>query len=226
MQVKPVSTSFTRVGLSLLGLMACASIVIPAYASNAQVMRSCATELGAKAAQQRVEVCRNLSPATHPPCNAANSCALIEDEIARSCALFDGQGEPMKGCGPSPTSQAAAVAVVQRYYSALNARDFATAWTLWGENGKPDQPLDAFTSGFEHTRSTRVTIGHLAPPEGGAGSIYQTIPVTLDATLDNGSHQRFAGHYVVRRVNNVEGASAEQRRWHLDSARLKAVRVK
>lgn len=29
-----------------------------------------------------------ISPATHPPCNAENSCELIKSEIKRSCELF------------------------------------------------------------------------------------------------------------------------------------------
>ena len=59
---------------------------------------SCSAEIGAAAAARRVAIGRKVSPATRPPCNAANSCALIEDEIARSCALFDGKGSLMPGC--------------------------------------------------------------------------------------------------------------------------------
>lgn len=184
---------------------------------------SCAADIGAAAAAKRVAVCRNVSPATRPPCNAENSCAMIEDEIARSCALFDGKGEPMAGCDPAPKSMAAAVAVVQRYYSALNARDYGTAWAQWGEGGPPNQTLDRFQAGFAGTRSTRVTIGKLEPGDGGAGSIYQTVPVTVDAQLQDGSRQRFTGDYIVRRVNDVDGATPAQLRWHIGQAKLKAV---
>jgi hypothetical protein len=54
---------------------------------------SCKTQLGAERAAQLVKQCIQASPATHPPCNAANSCQLIEDEILRSCELFD-KGKP------------------------------------------------------------------------------------------------------------------------------------
>lgn len=187
---------------------------------------SCAADIGSAAAAKRVAICRNVSPATHPPCNAANSCAMIEDEIARSCALFDGQGDPMPGCGPAPKSMAAAVAVVQRYYAALNARDYGTAWTQWGDNGPPGQTLDKFQAGFASTRSTQVTIGRLEPGDGGAGSIYQTVPVTVDSQLQDGTRQRFVGDYVVRRVNDVDGASPAQLRWHIGQATLKAAPVR
>jgi hypothetical protein len=182
---------------------------------------SCAAEIGAVAAARRVAICRDVSPATHPPCNAVNSCALIDDEIARSCALFDGKGTPMAGCTPPPKSAAAAAAVVQRYYAALNAGDYGTAWQQWGDDGRPGQSFAAFARGFAHTRTTRVTIGALPPGDAGAGSLYQPVPVTVDATLDDGRHQRFRGSYVVRRVNDVDGASPGQLRWHIDSAQLK-----
>lgn len=187
---------------------------------------SCAADIGSAAAAKRVAICRNVSPATHPPCNVANSCAMIEDEIARSCALFDGQGEPMAGCDPAPKSMAAAVAVVQRYYSALNARDYGTAWAQWGDDGPPNQTLAKFQAGFAGTRSTRVTIGRLEPGEAGAGSIYQTVPVTVDSQLMDGTRQRFVGDYIVRRVNDVDGATPGQLRWHIGQAKLKAVPVR
>ena len=126
----------------------------------------------------------------------------------------------MAGCGPAPKSVEAAANVVRRYYSAINARDYATAWSQWGDDGRPGQTYAAFAAGFAHTSSTRVTIGAVPPGDAGAGSIYQPVPVTVDATLDDGRHQRFGGTYVVRRVNDVEGASAAKRRWHLDSAQL------
>ncbi|MEC3910240.1 hypothetical protein U5A82_07020 [Sphingobium sp. CR2-8] len=187
---------------------------------------SCAADIGSAAAARRVAICRNVSPATHPPCNVANSCAMIDDEIARSCALFDGKGEPMQRCDPAPKSMEAAAAVVQRYYAALNARDYGTAWQQWGDDGPPNQPLDTFEAGFADTRSTRVTIGRLEPGSGGAGSIYQTVPVTVDSQLQDGTRQRFVGDYVVRRVNDVDGASASQLRWHIGQAKLKPVPVR
>jgi len=184
---------------------------------------SCAADIGAAAAARRVAICRDVSPATRPPCNAANSCAMIDDEIARSCALFDGKGAPMAGCTPAPKSMAAAAAVVQRYYAAINARDYATAWAQWGDAGRPGQTYAAFARGFADTRTTRVTIGPLTPGDGAAGSIYQPVPVTVDATTDDGRHQRFRGTYTVRRVNGVDGATPGQLRWHIGSAQLREV---
>lgn len=118
---------------------------------------------------------------------------------------------------------AAAAEVVRRYYSALNARDYGTAWSQWEGHGPPGKTRSAFEAGFARTLSTRVTIGALTPGSAAAGSIYQPVPVTVDATLDDGRHQRFRGTYVVRRINDVDGATAEQLRWHIDSASLAPV---
>jgi len=251
MAIRPASASRAMLCLSLFGLAACgpsaeqagneadnAAALAAPNSSNAMtppapaspigelsdaMPRSCAADIGAAAAEARVKICRAVSPATHPPCNATNSCAMIEEEIARSCALFDGKDEPMAECKPAPKSKEAAAAVVQRYYAAIDAHDYDTAWQQWGEHGPPKQTPESFRAGFAQTRTTRVTIGPLTPGEGGAGSIYQTVPVIVDATLNNGAQQQFRGDYVVRRVNDVDGASAAQLRWHIDSAKLTPV---
>ena len=49
---------------------------------------SCEAERGLEAAQALVDRCIQVSPATHPPCNVANPCAMIQAEIDRSCALW------------------------------------------------------------------------------------------------------------------------------------------
>lgn len=53
----------------------------------------CRQSAGAAKAQQYVQQCTEVSPATHPPCNAQNACGLIIDEIKRGCAMI-GAGAP------------------------------------------------------------------------------------------------------------------------------------
>jgi hypothetical protein len=65
------------------------SIALVAFllaASSAQA--SCTSEVGAAKANTYVRHCRNVSPATRPPCNAANACSLIIAEIKRGCAFL------------------------------------------------------------------------------------------------------------------------------------------
>ncbi len=56
--------------------------------AGAQAQASCRSEVGTRQANLYVKQCREVSPATHPPCNAQNSCALITGEIKRACALL------------------------------------------------------------------------------------------------------------------------------------------
>jgi len=53
---------------------------------------SCLSEAGKTAADRLVARCIQVSPATHPPCNVANPCEMIQGEIDRSCAMY-GPGE-------------------------------------------------------------------------------------------------------------------------------------
>ena len=54
-------------------------------------------------------------------------------------------------------------------------------------------------------------------------AVFITVPVRVYATLKNGRHQRFAGQYILRRVNDVDGATREQLSWHLTSATLRPI---
>jgi hypothetical protein len=49
---------------------------------------SCFRAVGPEQANRLVNQCLQVSPGTHPPCNATNSCALIRDEIRRGCRLL------------------------------------------------------------------------------------------------------------------------------------------
>ena len=51
--------------------------------------------IGLEAAQRLVDRCVAVSPATHPPCNVANPCEMIQGEIDRSCDQYaPGEAKP------------------------------------------------------------------------------------------------------------------------------------
>lgn len=122
---------------------------------------------------------------------------------------------------PIDRSPAAARAVVQRYYAAIDHRDYRTAYRLWH---RPGDGLAAFTRGFARTARTMARTGAPTDGEGAAGSVYVTVPVSVEARLTDGTRQHFAGSYILRRVDDVPGASPDQLRWHIASASLKPVR--
>ncbi len=63
---------------------------ISPYGSDA----SCNQSVGPERANRMVQDCLAVSPATHPPCNAQNSCSLIIDEIKRGCSLLQPRSAP------------------------------------------------------------------------------------------------------------------------------------
>lgn len=112
------------------------------------------------------------------------------------------------------------VGVIRRYYAAINDRNYDTAYDLWGRGGAASaQTRGQFAAGFTQTAHVMVTIVDSVRVEGAAGSQYATVPVTVDAVLQSGERQHFAGSYTLRRVM-VDGAPAEARRWHIESAQL------
>jgi hypothetical protein len=85
-----IPTLTTVTAAAALAALLMGQSVSPAAAASG---RSCNQAVGPAQAATYVSQCTQVSPATHPPCNAANSCALIISEIRRSCALI-GAGAP------------------------------------------------------------------------------------------------------------------------------------
>ena len=113
-----------------------------------------------------------------------------------------------------------AVAVIQGYYDALDRRDYEQAYRAWQSNGSAShQTFEAFKDGFAETTSTQVKISEPSQVEGAAGSQYIRVPVMLTATAKNQTVQHFKGTYVLRR-SLVDGTSADDRTWHIYSAKL------
>jgi len=116
-------------------------------------------------------------------------------------------------------SVAAAMQVVRNYYAAVSRRDYRSAYAIWHGT----RSYMHFRAGYAATRRARVTF--LAPGDAGgaAGSVFVKLPVRVDAILRSGAVQHFVGSYTLRRVNDVDGSTAAQRRWHIESASLKRV---
>lgn len=110
--------------------------------------------------------------------------------------------------------QQQAAQVIRNYYDAINRRDYKRAYSYWGNGGAIHQSFDQFKKGFADTASVRVDIGKPGDLDAAAGSLYIKIPVTIATTTVKGRTQHFRGSYVLRRVNDVPGATPEQLMWH------------
>lgn len=110
-----------------------------------------------------------------------------------------------------------AQAVLHTWARAMESRRFDVAWAQFGN---PPASRAAFAKWWERYRSIKVALG---PGESDAamGSLYYTAPATLTGMTADGKPFRLQGNVVVRRVNDVDGATPSQLRWHIGTADLK-----
>lgn len=138
-----------------------------------------------------------------------------------------GEGPP-GGSIPAPVSPTEPTAgdaaeVVRRYYGAIDARQYGQAYQLWaGGGGASGQSAASFADGFGETAGVTVQTGTPGQVEGAAGSRYVRVPVAIRAVDVDGSEHTYEGSYTLRRAV-VDGATAEQREWRIDSADLHEV---
>lgn len=118
----------------------------------------------------------------------------------------------------SDKTPVAAKKVVEAYFAALSERRYADAYRMFPGSG---MSASAFAGSYAKYRTFKATVGSPGDTEGGAGSIYIEIPVVVTGTLRSGAPFRLEGPVSLRRVNDVDGATEAQLRWHIFSTALK-----
>jgi hypothetical protein len=113
---------------------------------------------------------------------------------------------------PDASAQGAAK-VVQSYYALIEAGRYAEARALWP--GEPSASDAAFAAGFAGYSDYHAQIGAPGGMEGAAGSSYVEVPVVLYGRTKDGAAFSRKAKVTLRRVNDVPGSTAEQRRWHI-----------
>jgi hypothetical protein len=98
----------------------------------------------------------------------------------------------------------------------LENRDFARAWAQFGN---PPATREDYARWWSRFRTIRVEVP-TGTMDAGAGSLYYSSHATLAGLRVDGKPFRLEGTVILRRVNDVPGATAEQLRWHLESAVL------
>ncbi len=116
----------------------------------------------------------------------------------------------------SPTSAQGAANVVQTYYALLEARQYDQAYALWSDGGKASGMSEAaFAASFDIYDEYHANVGPAGRVEGAAGSLHVEVPVQVYGRLKRGGAFNMRGPLRLRRVNDVPGSTAEQRRWHI-----------
>lgn len=106
--------------------------------------------------------------------------------------------------------------VLLSWAKAVSLKDWATAYGYWGDHGaQSGMTLEQFKASWGKFQQPDLEIGK-GVEEGAAGSSYYSAAVTI---VDG--QRRVPGEVVLRRIDDVDGATAEQLRWHIESTTLK-----
>lgn len=121
---------------------------------------------------------------------------------------------PLSEGGPvDPKSGQAAATVVETYYALIESGRTAEAAKL---------RRDGVAEDLKPYASLHAQVGAPGPVEGAAGSLYVAVPVVLYGRLTSGGEHHASGKAVLRRVNDVPGATGEQLKWRIERIELKA----
>lgn len=139
----------------------------------------------------------------------------------------DGSGinEGYPDLSPTPLTPEAertekgATNVLMSFARAIELKEFDQAWSFLSEADKRRWPEAEFTKIFADLDKITVAFAGGAM-EGAAGSSYYTAPLTITSTDKDGRPVRYDGTAVLRRVNDVDGATPAQLRWRLDRVTL------
>lgn len=116
--------------------------------------------------------------------------------------------------GPiDPKSAQGAAQVVQTYYALIGEKKYADAWALW--QGDSGMSADEFAASFDAFSQYDAQIGAPGEMEGAAGSSYVDVPVQIYGRTKAGVPFHKLGTVTLRRVNDVDGSTEAQRRWHI-----------
>ena len=116
-------------------------------------------------------------------------------------------------------SETGARAVLLDFTRAIERKRFDQAYALLSPGDKQRWSRSEFGAIFEDLG--RITVA--APTgtlEGAAGSSYYSAPLTITSSDKDGRPVRIEGEAVLRRVNDVDGATPARLRWHMDKLTL------
>lgn len=115
-----------------------------------------------------------------------------------------------------------AVAVLTDYFAAIAARRYDDAYRLWNGRGEASgMSAKAFADSFAKYAEYRATIGTPGRIDAGAGQRYIEIPVRVTGRLRDGTPVSLAGAVTLHRTGDIDGATAEQRSWRIQTSGLK-----
>jgi hypothetical protein len=162
--------------------------------------------------------CGSPDRAPQAPPNEAAQSTPAPAALPAAAPTAPGPGEapkPALASEPSPIDSRDCRTVAQAYFDALARTDYATAARMWDDPAVGEARLKAVFAGY---KKPTITVTDLQQ-EGAAGSSYCTVSGTLsDGAQANEAPKK--GDIVLKRVNDVPGATPQQLRWTIRSSRF------
>ena len=111
--------------------------------------------------------------------------------------------------------------VLLTFARAIELQEWDQAWAMLDDGSKAEWPKAEWAAMFDDLRDITVAVpdGRM---EGAAGSSYYTTDLTITAKDASGRPIRYEGPIVLRRSNDVPGATAAQLRWSIYDLTLDA----
>lgn len=116
-------------------------------------------------------------------------------------------------------TETGARAILLSFARAIELKEYDQAWNMLGTSAKREWSKSAFNEVFANLDKITVAVPD-GMMEGAAGSVYYTVPMSITSTDTDGRPIAIEGPIVLRRVNDVPGSTAEQRKWHIESLEL------
>jgi hypothetical protein len=146
---------------------------------------------------------------------ALSACSGEERKAPAAKPAAKAEAPPSPLTVPAPSASRDPAEVLLAWAGAMSLKQWDAGYLYWENKGAgTGMNLDQFKAHWGRLSNPEFEV-HPGVNEGAAGSLYYTAPVVL---IDGKA--RIDGEVVLRRVNDVPGASAEDLRWHVESHTL------
>ena len=126
---------------------------------------------------------------------------------------------PTKTVSSDDSDPVSPEAVLENFYSAINDRNYAVAFSLWET---PPSDLKNFSQGFADTVGVKLFVSLPVVVEGAAGSSYASVSTILVSKLQSGRQRVFAGCYTMRKSNLSLAENPNAKGWRIYKATMTA----
>ncbi|WP_233503333.1 MliC family protein [Sphingomonas psychrotolerans] len=161
------------------------------------------------------------TPAPAPAPEPSASPAPLNPPAPGQPGGLDDDRTPVSEAPFTEDSAQGAANVVQTYYALLGEGKYGQAYRLW-EPGGAGMDARAFAASFGRYSEYHANIGAPGRIDAGAGQRYVTVPVQVYGRLKQGAREfNMRGSVTLHRTADIDGATADQRRWRIRSTDIK-----